>query len=159
MTGGRRSVGDAWRRAIAPLRRAWAATGGRVWDDLRREWAAPPRFAPGEVELLGEPGGDGAWLLREELTRLIADYGGVDRAWLTRVRYRGDLPEAGGGGDRSRGRVRVAVVLDTPLPPAVAGPDLVDRLRGLADLDLLFLDALPPAGRAAVTAADPFHPV
>ena len=101
------------------------------------------------IELLGEPGGDGVWLLREELTRACDEARFVRAAWLSRIRIAG------------ADAVGVAVVLDVSEWPlgTVRRFSAAYQDRGLPPLDILLRADLD--GRAVRVLGDltPFYPV
>lgn len=85
----------------------------------------------GGLEWLGEPGGQGVGLLKDELTSILDEEGHARRAWLSRVRYAGEE------------RVRIALVIDGVAPADQMAAAIAPACMELVNLDLLFFDRMP----------------
>ncbi|HEX8694795.1 MAG TPA: enhanced serine sensitivity protein SseB C-terminal domain-containing protein [Longimicrobium sp.] len=100
-----------------------------------------------QIQLLGEPAGDGVPVLKAELARILAAEGNTSRAYLSRVQYPGE------------DRKRLALILDSRAPGQETARAIARECQPLVAVDILFLESLPrsEAERLQQTAA-PFYP-
>lgn len=120
-----------------------------VFNPFRREKKPFTELrVPGDqIQLLGEPGGDGVAVLKAELAKILDAEGNTSRAYLSRVRYPGE------------DRMRAALILEGRAPEREMARAIGRACQPLVDIDILFLASLPSAAAEQLRqTVAPFYP-
>lgn len=97
---------------------------------FRKKPYNPIQVSPTSFALHGEPGGDGVVMLKQELSAILAREGNTTRAYLSKIKYRGE------------GKVRVALIIDGKKSSTKVAEVIARDCRGLAAIDILVFASL-----------------
>src|SRR5947209_4565559 len=98
-----------------------------------------------DVSFLGEPGGTGLQVLRDELTNILRAEGNTAKAYLSRVKY---------GNEE---KVRVALIISGRESSPKMAAVIAKACQPLVAIDILFLESLSREQQQQIQQMTPFY--